>query len=169
MLAWLWSGMGGGFLLSALPEWRRFRKASDRTGWRRPAFRLATFRIAFVAVFCGAPVLVTAYLWRAVYAPLSAGGVVNPIPGGLYDILFWRILPGFAAACLLCVFLWSAFSPGFRRYRRFSRLGKREPLCAECGYRITGLASLRCPECGTPIPGALPETTGSRPEDETKR
>jgi predicted amidophosphoribosyltransferase len=67
------------------------------------------------------------------------------------------------------MFLWSAFSPGYRRYRQLALLAKREPLCAECGYRITGLVSPRCPECGTPTPIAPPNAGKSQPEHGAKR
>jgi hypothetical protein len=39
--------------------------------------------------------------------------------------------------------------------------------CAKCNYDLTGNVSGRCPECGTPIPGA-PLETWTEPEDEAK-
>jgi hypothetical protein len=41
--------------------------------------------------------------------------------------------------------------------------------CAECNYDLTGNISGRCPECGTPIPGAPVETARPQVNDGTKR
>jgi len=61
--------------------------------------------------------------------------LVLPV-GFVADTLFW-------GAAILTMLLTPRF---VRRYRR-----RRDGLCLECGYNLTGLPSDRCPECGHPF------------------
>jgi hypothetical protein len=68
-------------------------------------------------------------------------------------IPFWPLL--------LPPLLWTIFViQGYRRKRRWARLG----LCAKCGYDLRGSTSGgpggRCPECGTPIPASYQPPEG---------
>jgi len=73
---------------------------------------------------------------------------------------FVRAATSPAKMITLCIPLWALTGAslaalvlvGWRRLAWLRRRYLLRGVCTECGYNLFGLASSRCPECGTPIP-----------------
>ncbi len=65
------------------------------------------------------------------------------------------LLIGLCLLILANAALWTALiRRRFRDRRRTRRFG--HGLCQSCGYNLTGVVSMRCPECGAAYPGPIP-------------
>ena len=108
--------------------------------WHRPPVRRMTVWLTFLACLLPHPLL---WLW------LAQG---------------WdrHLVLSLAAIAVQFAFFGAA---GIYQFMHRPRKGR----CVQCDYDLTGNVSGRCPECGTPIPGAPVKTTWSQPEDPAKR
>jgi hypothetical protein len=107
-------------------------------------------RRALANFFLGASILyavptLAGILWyRTLVAPIGEGGVADPIPQWLFQVLEY----GFWATAFAGV-VW--FGVVTIKHRGFK---PTYPECRKCGYNLTGNTSGTCPECGTPCQSA---------------
>jgi hypothetical protein len=127
----------------AIGLWER-RKSKSRS-WPDP-----TGTFLFVMLMSGVPCIAAAILHKELYADLQQGGVVDPIPKGLFRVLrdVWLLA---TVAFLLHTMWWSTIGPGRGWRKRVRDEDAGIPLCRRCAYNLTGNVSGKCPECGTAV------------------
>lgn len=123
-----------------------FRRRNSREGWRREAYTTAQCVVVALVTWMSIPAASALVYYRALYAPLDAGGMADPIPPNVFASLdtAWKW-----TGCLMALAIvgWSLLKgPRFRR----KRLAANRQ-CVKCGYDLTGNISGRCPECGAPV------------------
>lgn len=110
----------------------------------RPAWHASCF--LFFGAACGVSLLPTVELIQLPWGEVAVGKWRLP-PSAQLTLAF-PVLLG-----LLC--RWSALASNNWQIKQLSKLRKTH--CHQCRYPLFGLASHRCPECGTPFSHAIPE------------
>jgi predicted RNA-binding Zn-ribbon protein involved in translation (DUF1610 family) len=98
-------------------------------------------------------------LWRKAMRSSAYHGAATSLPAAFAASLF---LPKFATliviACVILIIMPIAYVIFVRQLRDEFRLllmylltGATLPVCARCGYDLTGVKSYECPECGADV------------------
>lgn len=118
----------------------------------RPVVRWTQRRVLLTTLSVPAALLfgvVVAVVLRATYGrpsepmPEMASGAISALAWLVTTVLIWRESPA-------------------ERAQRHARDGPETVACPVCGYNLTGMRELRCPECGTRF--TIDELLRSQPE-----
>jgi hypothetical protein len=87
--------------------------------------------------------------------PLSTPGIAT-------DVKRWYVTARITGACPMSLGFYLFFG---RKWIVNLAIPSNRPYCAECGYDLSQTRSLRCPECGTPVPRGASDaaSAGSAP------
>lgn len=147
------------FGLFGLPAWLLWRREFHRRRWSGRDYRVMMrerFDPWISRFAAGLAMLITFFLF-----PPTVAAIEKLTRGWLEPITEKLMREHETAMLALILFCWLilAYASGRIGFRiaRWKKCYVDTTLCPHCNYNLTGNVSGRCPECGTPIEGTIPD------------